>query len=81
MHLTIRVLVAVAVGLLLSVTPALAADVDGRWVGSIDAPNGAMPVAFFALPYTGVVARDQIKMTINFMGMVFELTVKRPQQP
>jgi hypothetical protein len=33
-------------GLFLLASPAFAADVDGRWIGSIDTPNGAFPVTF-----------------------------------
>jgi hypothetical protein len=33
-------------GLLLLAVPAMAADVDGKWTGSIDTPNGAFPVIF-----------------------------------
>ncbi len=33
--------------LLLSLTvPALAADIDGKWTGSVSGPNGDIPVAF-----------------------------------
>jgi hypothetical protein len=35
-----------ALGLLLAATPAFAADIDGKWVGSIDTPNGAMAVTY-----------------------------------
>jgi hypothetical protein len=41
----LRVLTAL-VGLLLVAGPVLAADVDGKWLGSIDTPGGAMPVSF-----------------------------------
>lgn len=33
-------------GLLLSAAPALAADVDGKWAGTISTPGGDVPVAF-----------------------------------
>jgi hypothetical protein len=33
-------------GFLLLAAPAIAADVDGKWTGSIDTPNGAVEVAF-----------------------------------
>ena len=33
-------------GLLLAATPAFAADVDGKWTGSLDTPNGAVQVNF-----------------------------------
>jgi hypothetical protein len=32
--------------LLLLAVPAMAADVDGKWTGSVDTPNGALPVIF-----------------------------------
>jgi hypothetical protein len=35
-----------AFGLLLATTSAFAADIDGKWVGSIDSPNGAMAVTY-----------------------------------
>lgn len=35
-----------AFALLLAATPAFAADIDGKWVGSIDSPNGAMAVTY-----------------------------------
>jgi len=31
---------------LLLATPALAADVDGKWAGTIETPNGAVPIGF-----------------------------------
>jgi|SRR5688572_13499632 len=31
---------------LLLATPAHAADVDGKWAGSIETPNGAVPIGF-----------------------------------
>jgi hypothetical protein len=31
---------------LLTAAPALAADVDGRWTGTLDTPNGAVPITF-----------------------------------
>ena len=37
---------ALAVALLLVAAPAFAADVDGKWSGSIDSPNGAVDVGF-----------------------------------
>ena len=36
----------VALGLLLVATPARAADVDGKWSGSLDTPMGAVQVGF-----------------------------------
>ena len=35
-----------ALGLLLASTSAFAADIDGKWVGSIDSPQGAMMVNY-----------------------------------
>ena len=37
---------ALALVLLLAATPAFAADVDGKWSGSIDTPNGPVQVAY-----------------------------------
>ena len=119
----LRVLTAL-LGLLLVAGPALAADVDGKWLGSIDTPGGAMPVTFnfkadgatltgatgapdgteatikngkiegdkisfnvdfdfggtpVSLAYSGIVASDQIKITIDFMGMPFDFVVKKAQ--
>jgi hypothetical protein len=36
----------VALGLLLAAAPARAADVDGKWSGSLDTPMGAIQIAF-----------------------------------
>jgi hypothetical protein len=33
-------------GVLLLAAPAFAGDVDGKWTGSVDTPNGAFPVTF-----------------------------------
>jgi hypothetical protein len=41
--MNIRVL---ALGLLLAASPAFAADVDGKWTGSIDAGNGPVEVNY-----------------------------------
>jgi hypothetical protein len=35
-----------ALGLLLATTSAFAADIDGKWVGSIDSPQGAMAITY-----------------------------------
>ena len=35
-----------AIGLLLAAAPAFAADVDGKWTGTIDTPNGAVEVGY-----------------------------------
>ena len=40
-----RILVLV-VGLMLLAAPAFAADVDGKWTGSIETPMGTVPVGF-----------------------------------
>lgn len=37
---------ALVLGLLLLAAPALAADVDGNWTGSVDTPNGAVQIGF-----------------------------------
>jgi opacity protein-like surface antigen len=111
-------LLAVAV---LFASAAFAADVDGKWTGSMSTPNGDVPVNFtfmsdgakldgsttgpggeikiadgkvdgnnisfsvtinfqdmpFTMNYKGVVAKDEIKFTIDIFGMPVELTVKR----
>jgi hypothetical protein len=101
---------------------AFAADVDGKWTGTMTTPNGDVPVGFtfmadndklngstmgpdgaevkisngkidgsnisfsitfdfggmpITLNYKGVVAKDQIKFTIDVFGMPLELLVKR----
>lgn len=111
-----------AVAFLVLTGAAFAADVDGKWTGSMSTPNGDVPVGFtfkadnatlngstmgpdgmevkisngkvdgnnisfsltfdfggmpFTLNYKGVVAKDEIKFTIDIMGMPFDLTVKR----
>lgn len=35
-----------ALGLLFAATPAFAADIDGKWTGSLDTPNGPVAVAY-----------------------------------
>jgi hypothetical protein len=111
-------LLAVAV---LFASAAFAADVDGKWTGTMSTPNGDVPVNFtfmsdgakldgsttgpageikiadgkvdgnnisfsitlnfqdmpFTMNYKGVVAKDEIKFTIDIFGMPVELTVKR----
>jgi len=37
---------ALALGLLLASLPAFAADVDGKWTGSIDTPNGPVEINY-----------------------------------
>ena len=113
---------ALALALCLFSVPAFAADVDGKWAGTVATPNGEVPVGFtfkadgatltgtmqgmdgmdipikdgkvdgnnisFAvsldlggmpleLSYTGVVAPAEIKLTIDFMGMPFDMVVKK----
>lgn len=41
-----KIALAFLFGLLLSAAPALAADVDGKWAGTITTPGGDVPVAF-----------------------------------
>ena len=41
-----KITLALVFGLLLSAAPALAADVDGKWAGTISTPGGEVPVAF-----------------------------------
>jgi hypothetical protein len=114
---------ALVLGLLLfTALPAVAADVDGKWSGSITTPNGDVPVGFtfkadgamltgtttgpdgtdvpikdgkvdgsnisfivsldfggmpLELSYKGVVSPAEIKLTIDFMGMPFDIVVKK----
>ncbi len=37
---------ALILGIMLLAVPAMAADVDGRWTGSVDTPGGTFPVEF-----------------------------------
>ena len=39
-------ILALVFGLVLLAVPAFAADVDGKWTGSIETPMGAVPVGF-----------------------------------
>jgi hypothetical protein len=49
--------------------------IDGDKISfSVDLDFGGMA---FTLAYTGVVSADQIKLTGDFMGMPFELVVKK----
>jgi len=41
-----RITLALVFGLLLTAAPALAADVDGKWAGTISTPGGDFPVTF-----------------------------------
>jgi len=115
-------ILALAFGLWMFAGLALAADVDGKWTGSVSTPNGDIPQTFnfkaegadltgsmvnfdgssvaikdgkvdgsnisfsvsldfggnqILLKYKGVVDKDQIKLTGDFMGMPFELVVKK----
>ena len=108
--------------LVLAAAPARAADVDGKWSGSLDTPMGAVQIGFnfkadgatltgtttgpdgaevpikngkidgdkisfvvtvdfggmmFDLNYTGVVAADTAKLTIDIMGMPLQFEVKK----
>jgi len=121
-----RILVSVvaAFALLLVAVPARAADVDGKWTGSLDTPMGAVNVGFnfkadgamlsgtttgpdgseiaikngkiegdkisflvsidfggmsLDLNYTGVVKKDTVELTLDVMGMPFNLVVKKAQ--
>lgn len=114
--------VLVTVALVLAAARARAADVDGKWTGSLDTPMGAVQVGFnfkadgpaltgtttgpdgaevaikngkidgdkisfvvtidfggmmFDLNYTGVVAADTAKLTIDIMGMPLSFEVKK----
>jgi hypothetical protein len=113
-----------ALTLMLVAVPAHAADVDGKWTGSLDTPMGAIQVGFtfkadgttltgtstgpdggdiaikngkidgnkisflvsidfggmaLDLNYTGVVKPDSVELTLDVMGMPFNLTVKKAQ--
>jgi hypothetical protein len=39
-------ILALTIGILVLALPALAADVDGKWTGMVDTPNGAIQVVF-----------------------------------
>ena len=113
---------AIAISMLLLAGSCLAADVDGKWNGTMNTPNGDFPVGFtfkadgatlngsttgpdgmeikiangkvdgnkisfsvtfdfggmpLIMNYSGVLANNQIKFTIDIFGMPVELTVKR----
>jgi hypothetical protein len=117
-----KVVAALVLGLLLTAMPARAADVDGKWSGSITTPQGDVPVGFtfkadgatltgtttgidgmdvpikngkieganisfivaldfggmpIEIPYKGVVSAGEIKMTIDFMGIMLDMLVKK----
>jgi hypothetical protein len=110
----------IVMGLLVTAALSFAADVDGKWTGTLNTPNGDVPVNLTfkadgatlngsparrmvwtsklptakstatrfplrsqsiseecSLRYSGAVAKDQIKFTIDILGMPFDLTVKR----
>jgi hypothetical protein len=112
----------IVMGLLVTAALSFAADVDGEWTGTMNTPNGDVPVSFtfkadgatlngstsgpdggkikidpgkidgdkisftvssdfggmpLTMNYSGAVAKDQIKFTIDIFGMRFDLTVKR----
>jgi hypothetical protein len=112
----------VMLAFVLVAAPARAADVDGKWTGSIDTPMGAINLGFtfkadggtlsgsmtgmdgaelpikngkidgnkisfvvsldfggmmFDLNYTGVVSKDAVEMSSDFMGMPFTFTLKK----
>ena len=112
----------IAMGIVLFAASCFAADVDGKWTGTMNTPNGDFPVNFtfmadgatlngstmgpdggevkiqngkvdgdkitfsitfdlggmpLTLNYAGAVAKDQIKFTIDIMGMPLDLLVKR----
>ena len=113
---------AFVLALLLTAMPALAADVDGKWAGSLTTPNGDVPIGFtfradgekltgsttgpdgmevaikngkidganitfvvaidfggmpLEVSYKGVVSASEIKLTLDFLGMPFDLLVKK----
>ena len=114
--------IGMTLGMLLFTTSAFASDVDGKWSGMVDTPNGALQIVFTfkadgsglsgaqnvmngpeipikrgkierdkisfevevnfdgmptTLSYSGVVFKDQIKLTAEFGGGAFEYVVKK----
>jgi opacity protein-like surface antigen len=76
--------------LLLLTVSAFAADVDGKWAGTISIKEGKIDganISFtvtldfggmpFTLTYKGVVAKDNIKFNVDAAGMPMEVTVKK----
>ena len=64
-----------ALGLLLAASPAFAADVDGTKISfAVDVDFGGQVTT---IPYTGVVAPAELKLTMEFMGMPMEITAKK----
>lgn len=113
---------ALVFAVLLVAAPAFAADVDGKWSGNLETPNGPIQVAYdfkadgatltgtttgpdgntinikngkidgnkisfmisvdlggmpLDINTTGVLAGEEIKLTMDFAGMPFDLTVKK----
>jgi len=111
---------AIAVFVLMTAS-CFAADVDGKWAGSLSTPGGEFPVTFafkadgatltgttsgpqgdvniangkvdganisfnvtldfggmpLTIAYKGVVAKDEIKLTLDIMGMPMDVVVKK----
>jgi hypothetical protein len=113
----------ILMAVLLMATPALAADIDGKWVGSIMGPDGSeFPISYtfkadgnkftgttpgldgseimikdgkidganisfsvtsdfggmpFTIPYKGVLTGDQLKISGDMLGQVFEFVLKK----
>jgi hypothetical protein len=112
----------IAIAMVLLAASALAADVDGKWTGSLTTPNGETPVNFtfkadgailsgsasgpdgaeikiadgkmdgnnisfsvtfdfggmpLLITYKGVVAGNEIKLTLSVFDMPLEVTVKK----
>ena len=56
-------------------TPIKNGKVEGEKISfTVDLDFGGMPLS---LSYTGVVSADQIKLTLDFMGMPFDFVVKK----
>lgn len=53
---------ALMLGIVLLATPAAAADVDGRWTGSLETPMGVVPVTF-------VFKAEGERLTGHMLGM------------
>jgi hypothetical protein len=107
---------------LLAAVPAFAADVDGKWTGTLDTPMGPAMIGFtfkangaaltgtttspdggeaaiadgkidgdkisftvtldfggmpLMISYAGVVSGNQIKLTLDVLGMTFDVTVEK----
>ena len=113
---------ALVVAILLVAAPAFAADIDGKWTGTVSTPMGEALVEFefkadgamltgtalapdgshvaikngkidgntitysasfdlagmvFEFAYKGIVSKNEIMLTAEFMGMPFEFVVKK----